>query len=272
MSPARSILRDVVGGVMAIFFGMALYYAVLAFYVMNGTLVGGDGSGGNVSAPTLAESLQRIGIALAAIAGCAFVRRRWKGDEEVAAALEREPIRIAARSRVVREASHVVGQSLSLLDRFVALLTFPGVIAYVAVLRATCRLVGVQVYEVRYFTLSGDAPGYVVRDETQHAWQTVAVRGAPLLVNSIGALLLGVEVGRAFEFTTTGWLGLPEFWLGFSLAMHAFSRGQDAHEEVVPKKVRPSAWLFDFALGWYFIDGAYAAGIVGMGVILGLAP
>lgn len=118
----------------------------------------------------------------------------------------------------------------------ISLLTFPGVIIHEFAHLKMCERRKVAVGEVVFFQI-GNPAGYVQHAEPETYLDTLAVSGAPFLLNSLIALLFfTMSAGMTTIFQEiTGPLGailgivnLLTLWLGFSTGMHAIPSSGDA--------------------------------------------
>jgi hypothetical protein len=105
----------------------------------------------------------------------------------------------------------------------ISVLTFPGVIIHEWGHALFCRLSGIPVYEIRYFRF-GNPAGYVLHGEVGDYGPALLICVAPLIVNTITAMLAFLVATRA----PTSSLHWPLLWLGFSVAMHSFPSSGDA--------------------------------------------
>lgn len=108
---------------------------------------------------------------------------------------------------------------------FIALLTFPGVILHEMAHKFFCDIYHIPVYHVSYFTASSRA-GHVIHENVADARQRAIISLAPLLVNSVVALLflspwlVPLSLGTHFLSTYTR-LDLFLFWVGLSCGFNA---------------------------------------------------
>ncbi len=113
-------------------------------------------------------------------------------------------------------------------SRLLALLTFPGIIVHELAHRVCCDLFKVRVLRVCYFRL-GDPAGFVLHERPPSPAVACVITLAPLLVNSVVSVLVGVTVGIDL-FTLSSQLTLEQFlrlWLALSIGMHALPSAED---------------------------------------------
>lgn len=106
----------------------------------------------------------------------------------------------------------------SAIRHVIAILLFPGVIVHEAAHVLLCKLFGVRVYDVRYFSI-GKRMGYVEHDRSPVPLQDTLIGLGPLLINplvgfGLGALLLNVTWRHLLQ----GPIYLIYCWLGLSVA------------------------------------------------------
>jgi hypothetical protein len=106
---------------------------------------------------------------------------------------------------------------------FISLVTFPGVIVHEWAHKFFCDRAGVPVAKTRYFRL-GNPAGYVVHAPATRYHHAVLIEIAPLLLNTLIALLIFCVAMFIRNMTAVYVL----CWLGISVAMHAFPSGEDA--------------------------------------------
>lgn len=118
----------------------------------------------------------------------------------------------------------------------ISLLTFPGVIIHEMAHLKMCQKRGIPVGEVVFFQI-GNPAGYVQHAEPETYLDTLAVSGAPFLLNSFIAVLfftMMVGLTTVAQGTTgalkmaLGLISLIIIWLGFSTGMHAIPSSGDA--------------------------------------------
>ncbi len=111
----------------------------------------------------------------------------------------------------------------------IAILTFPGVIMHEYAHKLACEKTGVRVYEVCYFRL-GNPVGYVQHAPPRTYKQAFLITVAPFLVNSIIAIAIFI-IALMTPITFEIWkikVRYILYWLGVSIAMHAFPSSHDA--------------------------------------------
>lgn len=118
----------------------------------------------------------------------------------------------------------------------ISLLTFPGVIIHEIAHLKMCQRQDIPVGEVVFFQI-GNPAGYVQHAEPETYLDTLAVSGAPFLLNSFIALLLFtmsmgmttlLQGATGLLMTLLGLINLVILWLGFSTGMHAIPSSGDA--------------------------------------------
>jgi hypothetical protein len=121
----------------------------------------------------------------------------------------------------------------------IAVVTFPGVIMHELAHELACKIARVRVYNVRYFRF-GNPAGYVEHEQPSHYRQTFFIVIAPFIFNSLVALsvfssaLMLPEEAIRFSISSypaeipAVWMKYLFYWLGFSVAMHAFPSSGDA--------------------------------------------
>ncbi len=103
------------------------------------------------------------------------------------------------------------------LGWLVALVTFPGIIIHELAHKLCCDLVHVPVHKTCYFRL-GNPAGYVLHEAPNSYGKSFLIDAAPFIINTIISIIL-------FLIAIVIPLGLTAyilFWLGISIAMHAF--------------------------------------------------
>lgn len=104
-------------------------------------------------------------------------------------------------------------------------LTFPGIILHEYAHEKACKAVGLEVYTARYFELwppEGQPAGFVLHEETDNYWNSFVISVAPMAVNSIFAIALGVIAG-----VLGGVLSWIFLWGSFSFGLHALPSNRD---------------------------------------------
>lgn len=152
------------------------------------------------------------------------------------------------------------------------ILSFPGVIVHELAHAVACRLCGVRVVKVCYFRL-GNPAGYVLHEAPRAAWQHVLIGVGPFFLNTLLAAAIGVycltDGQRALSPRQ-----LALYWLGITIAMHAFPSTGDARGIWQRAWSRGTPWLvrllatplvgliYLLALGTAFwLDLLYAAAV-----------
>lgn len=115
----------------------------------------------------------------------------------------------------------------------VAVATFPGVILHEYAHKKVCELVGLRVFEVKYFRL-GNPAGYVLHEEPRTFGQALAITMAPLLINTLSEIVVLLFALILVQIDT---LSLFLIWLAISFGMHAIPSSHDAK----------SLWLYSKA-------------------------
>lgn len=105
----------------------------------------------------------------------------------------------------------------------IAILTFPGVIVHELGHRLFCALAGVRVYETCYFR-PGNPAGYVIHEPSRSYGATFLISVAPFIVNTFAALPIFFIASNVSSTVVAYSL----YWLGISIAMHAFPSSGDA--------------------------------------------
>ena len=116
----------------------------------------------------------------------------------------------------------------------IGVLTFPGIIVHEAAHLLFCRLRGLAVLDVRFFTMKaggmeGFAGGWVVTEEHHDFLTSLLVCMGPLLINSVLCVLFcfpSMVPLRIFDRGDV--LDYAFIWLGVSIGMHAFPSSGDA--------------------------------------------
>jgi hypothetical protein len=105
----------------------------------------------------------------------------------------------------------------------IALLTFPGIILHEWAHKFTCDRAHVPVYKTCYFRL-GNPAGYVIHGEVDNYGKTFLICIAPLLINTVVAVICFVVA----VIIPLGWPTYVLGWLGIATAMHSFPSDLDA--------------------------------------------
>lgn len=116
----------------------------------------------------------------------------------------------------------------------ISMITFPGVMVHELAHVAFCKFTGTRVLKVCYFQLDNPA-GYVIHEQPSTVWRHILIGVGPFFVNTFVGFMLGMvaipmhmnvlEKSRLADFTGSEFL---LFWLGLSIAMHAFPSTGDA--------------------------------------------
>lgn len=109
--------------------------------------------------------------------------------------------------------------------QLISLLTFPGVIVHEWAHEKFCDWFGVKVHEVSYFKFWQKTSGYVVHDTPSTFKQIFWISAGPLVVNSLGCILLSMF---ATEAAPKSFLYYLFFWLAISVGAHSFPSDHDA--------------------------------------------
>ena len=109
----------------------------------------------------------------------------------------------------------------------ISLLSFPGVMVHELGHAIFCRLLGIRVAKICLFRF-GNPAGYVLHEEPANAPQHVLISYGPLIVNTlVGAAVAAPATLHLVHFADPRW-NYVLFWLGASIAMHAFPSTGDA--------------------------------------------
>lgn len=105
---------------------------------------------------------------------------------------------------------------------FLSILTFPGVIIHTLAHQVFCMLLGIPVYEVKYFQLKNPC-GYVVHGPADtRAKAFLIVMGPFFVLTILGVLMvLPVSIQLLLFHSVKNPLELAAGWLGISLLLHA---------------------------------------------------
>lgn len=148
--------------------------------------------------------------------------------------------------------------------------TFVGVIVHEWAHKMACKIFGVRVLEVKYFSPQG---GYVRHEKTNNLTANICISLAPLIVNSLVAFALG-WVFVAFDYKI---VKIIVGYLAISIGMHAFPSAPDVKSisdlcvELKKKKMLLVAKLMEGLFGLlrllsiFWLDVAY-------GIFLLMAP
>lgn len=101
-------------------------------------------------------------------------------------------------------------------------LLFPGLVMHEFAHYLACKLAGIRVYEVRWWSSKG---GHVVHDRARGSNGAI-ISLAPFLLNNILALLFLAAAFGAWAYGN-GLVALILFWLGFSFGVYAVPSAHD---------------------------------------------
>ena len=107
-------------------------------------------------------------------------------------------------------------------------ITFPGVMVHELAHELMCRVTRTKVLDVCYYRF-GNPAGYVLSEKPSNVWKSLLISFVPFLLNSVAGFLLGLA--SAAVYRTHGRIDVIStmlFYLGVSLAFHAFPSLQDA--------------------------------------------
>ncbi|MBN2367670.1 M50 family metallopeptidase [Candidatus Woesearchaeota archaeon] len=105
----------------------------------------------------------------------------------------------------------------------IALVTFPGVIFHELGHAVFCRLTGLKVKEVCYFS-TVDFSGYVIHEKVKNYTQSFLITAGPSILGTIASLASYLLA----RFTRFGpFVNLLFVWIGISAAMHSFPSDSD---------------------------------------------
>ena len=107
-------------------------------------------------------------------------------------------------------------------------ITFPGVMVHELAHELMCRATKTKVLEVCYFRL-GNPAGYVLSEKASSVWKSLLISFVPFVFNSVAGFLIGLASATVYRME--GHFGVVAtilFYLGMSLAFHAFPSLQDA--------------------------------------------
>jgi hypothetical protein len=111
----------------------------------------------------------------------------------------------------------------------ITILTFPGVIVHEFAHMLFCKLRGVAVLDVCFFSL-GNPAGYVVHEETKDFTTTFLISVGPFIVNSLLCMFICFPVLIPIRiFGVVDKFSYVLLWLGISIGMHAFPSTGDAY-------------------------------------------
>lgn len=111
----------------------------------------------------------------------------------------------------------------------ITLLTFPGVIIHELAHQIFCRLMGVPVFEVKYFQTTNPS-GYVLHEKVENPFKNLTISFGPFIVNTIIGMLIvfpaSIEILKFDVWDNI--FNVALMWLGISILMHAFPSTGDA--------------------------------------------
>ncbi len=107
----------------------------------------------------------------------------------------------------------------------IAILTFPGIIVHEWAHKFFCNRANVPVYKTCYFRL-GNPAGYVIHGPVNSYVKAFLISTAPFIVNTSIAFLIFLVATNASP--SLGTITYLLYWLGISVAMHAFPSSGDA--------------------------------------------
>ncbi|MCQ6254746.1 metalloprotease family protein [Methanocaldococcus sp.] len=149
--------------------------------------------------------------------------------------------------------------------KFIAILTFPGVIIHEWAHKIACDYVGLKVYSVKYFSFSENADGWVNHEEPRSFREAFIVSFAPFVINTFVAIFcFAVAVDIPYNI-----IKYVLYYIGIACAMNAFPSWHDLdlamkykHRLSVVKKifVYPIFTIFYIAnaLSVVWFDAIYA--------------
>ena len=159
--------------------------------------------------------------------------------------------------------------------QLISILTFPGVILHEAAHVFICKLLGVVVFEVKFFRI-GNPSGYVIHEAPRKFSHQILICFAPFLLNSILGSWIGASAGIPLFHPFSG-SAIDYFllWLGFSIALHCLPSTTDAQSlwkrlwqietGILEKFIGFPIAIFAFAGsygGYLLLDGVYALAII----------
>ena len=166
----------------------------------------------------------------------------------------------------------------------ISLLTFPGVIVHEWAHKICCNIVGVKVFEVKYFQLNSEVAGYVNHEPPSSFRQAFLIAIGPLLINTLLAFVLGIISTIASGIVDSLLFALVMIWLSVSIGVHAFPSNQDAKSIIQAasekrKKGITLLLLLAYPFVWFlfvinmlrviWFDFVFGLFVVGFGVWLG---
>lgn len=109
--------------------------------------------------------------------------------------------------------------------QLISLITFPGVVVHEWAHKKFCEWFGVKVHEVKYFRFWQKTAGYVTHEEPSTFKQTFWISVGPLIVNSLGCIILSAIASQTLPESFLNYLIL---WLALSIGAHSFPSDHDA--------------------------------------------
>jgi hypothetical protein len=107
-------------------------------------------------------------------------------------------------------------------------ITFPGVVVHEFAHALMCRVTQTKIKKVCYFRL-GNPSGYVVSEKPSNIWKSLIISFIPFIFNSASGFIFGAASAAAYKAEGHfGVISMVLFYLGISLAFHAFPSLQDA--------------------------------------------
>lgn len=134
----------------------------------------------------------------------------------------------------------------------ISLLSFMGVIVHEWAHKIACRLFGVRVLSVKYFSLSG---GYVVHEKVSQPLASICIALAPLIVNTVIAIAFGcVLAAMSYWRLDYAPLKILIIYLGITIGMHAFPSKQDIKNfaDLVADLKRKNLYVLAKIMGTFF--------------------
>jgi hypothetical protein len=111
----------------------------------------------------------------------------------------------------------------------ISIATFPGVIVHELGHLLFCRLRGVPVFAVKFFSPDIKTSGYVIHAKPESFSSTFLICVGPLLLNTLLCLLICLPVAIPYRlFGDRSLVTYFYLWLGISIGMHAFPSTKDA--------------------------------------------
>jgi len=111
----------------------------------------------------------------------------------------------------------------------IQILTFPGIVIYQITHKFMCDILGVTVYDVKYFSFE-DVSWYVIYDETDSLWKHFLIAITPFIINSLICILLTFPIAISIFYLEIDIENPVLFilaWVGISAWVHAIPYSQD---------------------------------------------